>query len=69
MQLCKITLAKASTIAGTATNSGRKREAADKFILQYNRGGWATLKWLGILVAVGEFIFHIYLKRDEKVTP
>jgi len=44
----KIALAKASTIAGTATNSGEapllieEREAADKFILQYNRGGWAT---------------------------
>lgn len=44
---CKIALAKASKIAKTATNSGEaplimeEREAADKFILQYNRGGWA----------------------------
>lgn len=45
---CKIALAKASTLAKTATNSGEaplikeEREAADKFILQYNRGAWAT---------------------------
>lgn len=42
----KIALAKAATGAGTATNSGEaglleeERAAADKFIGQYNRGGW-----------------------------
>lgn len=42
----KIALAKAATIAGTATNSGEagllkeEREAAQLFIGQYNRGGW-----------------------------
>src|SRR5690554_2477059 len=42
----KIALAKAATMAGTATNSGEagllkeEREAAQKFIGQYNRGGW-----------------------------
>ena len=42
-KLSKIALAKASTMAGTATNSGEapliaeEREAADRFILQYNR--------------------------------
>jgi len=30
---------------------------------------WTTLLWFGILVAVGEFFFHMYLKRDEKVAP
>ena len=45
---CKIALAKAATKVKTATNSGEapllkeEREAADKFTLQYNRGGWAT---------------------------
>jgi methylamine---glutamate N-methyltransferase subunit C len=44
----KIALAKASTLANTASNSGEapllkeEREAAERFILQYNRGGWAT---------------------------
>ncbi|WP_124728538.1 FMN-binding glutamate synthase family protein [Staphylospora marina] len=42
----KIALAKAATMAGTATNSGEaglmkeEREAARLFIGQYNRGGW-----------------------------
>lgn len=42
----KIALAKAATMAGTATNSGEsgllkeEREAAKLFIGQYNRGGW-----------------------------
>ena len=42
----KIALAKAATMAGTATNSGEsgllkeEREAAQLFIGQYNRGGW-----------------------------
>lgn len=42
----KIALAKAATRTGTATNSGEaglleeEREAAEKFIGQYNRGGW-----------------------------
>lgn len=42
----KIALAKAATSVGTATNSGEaglleeERDAADKFIGQYNRGGW-----------------------------
>lgn len=42
----KIALAKAATQTGTATNSGEsglleeERAAADKFIGQYNRGGW-----------------------------
>ncbi|HYH02481.1 MAG TPA: FMN-binding glutamate synthase family protein [Bacillota bacterium] len=42
----KIALAKAATLAGTATNSGEagllkeEREAAQLFIGQYNRGGW-----------------------------
>lgn len=42
----KIALAKAATNLGTATNSGEaglleeERAAADKFIGQYNRGGW-----------------------------
>ncbi|HEY8425050.1 MAG TPA: FMN-binding glutamate synthase family protein [Limnochordales bacterium] len=42
----KIALARAATMAGTATNSGEaplvpaERAAARKFIGQYNRGGW-----------------------------
>lgn len=42
----KIALAKAATMAGTATNSGEagllkeEREAAKLFIGQFNRGGW-----------------------------
>ncbi|MBI2874014.1 MAG: FMN-binding glutamate synthase family protein [Firmicutes bacterium] len=42
----KIALGKASTLAGTATNSGEggffppEREAARHYILQYDRGGW-----------------------------
>ena len=42
----KIALAKAATMAGTATNSGEtgllkeERENAQLFIGQYNRGGW-----------------------------
>ena len=42
----KIALAKAATMAGTATNSGEagllkeERETAQLFIGQYNRGGW-----------------------------
>lgn len=42
----KIALAKAASMAGTATNSGEaglmeeEREAASLFIGQYNRGGW-----------------------------
>jgi len=43
----KIGLAKGSAIAGTATNTGEgpflpaERKAADKLILQYNRGKWS----------------------------
>ncbi|MFZ5945458.1 MAG: FMN-binding glutamate synthase family protein [Bacillota bacterium] len=43
----KIALAKGSTLAGTATNTGEgpflpaERKAADKLILQYNRGKWS----------------------------
>lgn len=42
----KVALAKAATLVGTATNSGEagllkeEREAAEKFIGQFNRGGW-----------------------------
>ncbi|PKM83236.1 MAG: FMN-binding glutamate synthase family protein [Firmicutes bacterium HGW-Firmicutes-14] len=42
----KIALAKGATMAGTATNSGEgpflpsERKAAQKWILQYNRGSW-----------------------------
>ena len=43
----KIALAKAATMAGTATNSGNgpflaeERQYADKYILQYSRGFWS----------------------------
>jgi glutamate synthase domain-containing protein 2 len=43
----KIALAKGATMVGTATNTGEgawlesERKAADKLILQYNRGHWA----------------------------
>lgn len=30
---------------------------------------WTTLVLFAILVAIGEYIFHNYLKRDEKVAP
>ncbi|MEJ6951992.1 DUF2512 family protein [Natronospora cellulosivora (SeqCode)] len=30
---------------------------------------WATLLWFAIIIAVGEYFFHIYLKEDEKVAP
>lgn len=30
---------------------------------------WSTLVLFAVLVAIGEYIFHIYLKRDEKVAP
>lgn len=30
---------------------------------------WTTLLWFGILVAIGEYFFHLYLKKDEKVAP
>lgn len=42
----KVALAKAATLVGTATNSGEagllkeEKEAAEKFIGQFNRGGW-----------------------------
>src|SRR5690606_40869426 len=42
----KIAVAKASALAGTATNSGEsgfmaeEREAARKYIVQWNRGRW-----------------------------
>jgi len=43
----KVALAKGASLAGTATNTGegawleRERKAADKLILQYNRGHWS----------------------------
>jgi len=46
----KVALAKGSALAGTATNTGEgpflpsEREAADKLILQYNRGKWNKSK-------------------------
>jgi len=30
---------------------------------------WTTVFWFGILIAIGEYFFHIYLKKDEKVAP
>jgi len=44
----KVTLARASALAGTATNSGEsgfmpeEREAARKYIVQWNRGRWSN---------------------------
>jgi glutamate synthase domain-containing protein 2 len=46
----KIALAKGSSMAGTATNTGEgpflpaERKAADKLIIQYNRGKWSKSK-------------------------
>lgn len=30
---------------------------------------FTTLLWFGVLIAIGEYFFHSYLKEDEKVAP
>lgn len=40
----------------------------DILVREFNTN-WAALLWFGILIAIGEYFFHIYLQSDEKVAP